>query len=180
MLEDISRILITEDDIKARVAELGKQISEDFKGEDIVVIGLLKGCFMFIADLMRAIDANVAVDFMVVSSYGSGVVSSGEIKVRKDYSIDIENKNVLVIDDILDTGRTLAFVKDYIQLKSPKCVKLCTLLDKPDRRTSKVTVDYVGFSVPDEFVVGYGLDYNENYRNLPYIGILNPDVYNKQ
>ncbi|MBP0969241.1 MAG: hypoxanthine phosphoribosyltransferase [Oscillospiraceae bacterium] len=177
MLEDISRILFTEDEIKFRVAELGRQISEDFKGEDIVVIGLLKGCFMFIADLMRAIDTNVAVDFMVVSSYGSGVVSSGEIKVRKDYTIDIEGKNVLVIDDILDTGRTLAFVKDYLIVKSPKCIKLCTLLDKPERKLSKVTVDYVGFSVPDEFVVGYGLDYDEKYRNLPFIGVLKPEIY---
>lgn len=177
MLEDISRILFTEEQIKARVEELGKQISADFKGEDIVVIGLLKGCFMFIADLMRAINTNVAVDFMVVSSYGSGVVSSGEIKVRKDYSIDIEGKNVLVIDDILDTGRTLAFVKDYLIVKSPKTIKLCTLLDKPERKTSKVEVDYVGFSVPDEFVVGYGLDYDEKYRNLPFIGVLKPEVY---
>ena len=177
MLEDISRILFTEDEIKSRVAELGRQISEDFKGEDIVVIGLLKGCFMFIADLMRAIDTNVAVDFMVVSSYGSGVVSSGEIKVRKDYTIDLEGKNVLVIDDILDTGRTLAFVKDYLIVKSPKCIKLCTLLDKPERKLSKVTVDYVGFSVPDEFVVGYGLDYDEKYRNLPFIGVLKPEIY---
>lgn len=177
MLEDISRILFTEEQIKVRVEELGKQISADFKGEDIVVIGLLKGCFMFIADLMRAIDTNVAVDFMVVSSYGSGVVSSGEIKVRKDYSIDIEGKNVLVIDDILDTGRTLAFVKDYLIVKSPKTIKLCTLLDKPERKTSKVEVDYVGFSVPDEFVVGYGLDYDEKYRNLPFIGVLKPEVY---
>lgn len=177
MLEDISRILFTEEQIKARVKELGRQISADFKGEDIVVIGLLKGCFMFIADLMRAIDTNVAVDFMVVSSYGSGVVSSGEIKVRKDYSIDIEGKNVLVIDDILDTGRTLAFVKDYLIVKSPKTIKLCTLLDKPERKTSKVEVDYVGFSVPDEFVVGYGLDYDEKYRNLPFIGVLKPEVY---
>ena len=177
MLEDISRILFTEEQIKARVEELGKQISADFKGEDIVVIGLLKGCFMFIADLMRAIDTNVAVDFMVVSSYGSGVVSSGEIKVRKDYSIDIEGKNVLVIDDILDTGRTLAFVKDYLIVKSPQTIKLCTLLDKPERKTSKVEVDYVGFSVPDEFVVGYGLDYDEKYRNLPFIGVLKPEVY---
>ena len=178
MVEDIAKILITEEEIKNRVAELGKQITEDFHGEDIVVIGLLKGCFMFIADLMRAIDANVAVDFMVVSSYGSGIVSSGEIKVKKDYSIDIEGKNVLVIDDILDTGRTLAFVKDYLTVKSPKKVRICTLLDKPERRTSKVQVDYVGFSVPDQFVVGYGLDYDEKYRNLPFIGVLKPEVYN--
>ena len=177
MLEDISRILITEEEIKSRVIELGRQISEDFKGEDIVVIGLLKGCFIFIADLIRAISSNVSVDFMIVSSYGSGVVSSGEIKVRKDYSIDIEGKNVLVIDDILDTGRTLAFVKDYLMVKSPKAIKLCTLLDKPERRTSKVEVDYTGFSVPDEFVVGYGLDYNEKYRNLPFIGVLKPETY---
>ena len=178
MLEDISSILITEEEIKARVAELGRQISEDFQGEDIVVIGLLKGCFIFIADLMRSISSNVAVDFMVVSSYGSGVVSSGEIKVRKDYSIDIEGKNVLVIDDILDTGRTLAFVKDYLSVKSPKSIRLCTLLDKPSRKASKVDVDYVGFSVPDEFVVGYGLDYDEKYRNLPFIGVLKPEAYN--
>lgn len=179
MLEDISRVLITQDQIQARVSELGKQITEDFRGEDIVVIGLLKGCFMFIADLMRAIDTHVAVDFMVVSSYGSGVVSSGEIKVKKDYTIDIENKNVLVIDDILDTGRTLSFVKDYLSVKSPKTIKLCTLLDKPDRRTTGIKVDYIGFSVPDAFVVGYGLDYDEKYRNLPFIGVLNPEVYNK-
>ena len=114
---------------------------------------------------------------MLVSSYGAGVVSSGEIKVRKDYSIDIEGKNVLVIDDILDTGRTLAFVKDYLLVKSPKNIKLCTLLDKPERRTSKVTVDYGGFSVPDEFVVGYGLDFDEKYRNLPFIGVLRPEAY---
>ncbi len=177
MLDDILTVLITEEEIKSRVFELGKQISEDFGGEDIVVIGLLKGCFMFIADLMRAIDSHVAVDFMAVSSYGSGTVSSGEIKVKKDYSIDIEGKNVLVIDDILDTGRTLAFVKDYLSVKSPKSIKICTLLDKPDRRTSKVNVDYVGFSVPDQFVVGYGLDYDEKYRNLPFIGVLKPEIY---
>ena len=177
MLDDILTVLITEEEIKSRVFELGKQISEDFGGEDIVGIGLLKGCFMFIADLMRAIDSHVAVDFMAVSSYGSGTVSSGEIKVKKDYSIDIEGKNVLVIDDILDTGRTLAFVKDYLSVKSPKSIKICTLLDKPDRRTSKVNVDYVGFSVPDQFVVGYGLDYDEKYRNLPFIGVLKPEIY---
>ena len=177
MLDDILTVLITEEEIKSRVFELGKQISEDFGGEDIVVIGLLKGCFMFIADLMRAIDSHVAVDFMAVSSYGSGTVSSGEIKVKKDYSIDIEGKNVLVIDDILDTGRTLAFVKDYLSVKSPKSIKICTLLDKPDRRTSKVNVDYIGFSVPDQFVVGYGLDYDEKYRNLPFIGVLKPEIY---
>ena len=179
MLDDILTVLITEEEIKSRVFELGKQISEDFGGEDIVVIGLLKGRFMFIADLMRAIDSHVAVDFMAVSSYGSGTVSSGEIKVKKDYSIDIEGKNVLVIDDILDTGRTLAFVKDYLSVKSPKSIKICTLLDKPDRRTSKVNVDYVGFSVPDQFVVGYGLDYDEKYRNLPFIGVLKPEIYNR-
>ncbi len=179
MLDDILTVLITEEEIKSRVFELGKQISEDFGGEDIVVIGLLKGCFMFIADLMRAIDSHVEVDFMAVSSYGSGTVSSGEIKVKKDYSIDIEGKNVLVIDDILDTGRTLAFVKDYLSVKSPKSIKICTLLDKPDRRTSKVNVDYIGFSVPDQFVVGYGLDYDEKYRNLPFIGVLKPEIYNR-
>ena len=179
MLDDILKVLITEEEIKNRVTELGKQISEDFNGEDIVVIGLLKGCFMFIADLMRAIDSNVAVDFMAVSSYGSGIVSSGEIKIKKDYSIDIEDKNVLVIDDILDTGRTLAFIKDYLIVKSPKQIKICTLLDKPERRTTKVHVDYVGFSVPDQFVVGYGLDYDERYRNLPFIGVLKPEVYNR-
>lgn len=179
MLDDILTVLITEEEIKNRVFELGKQISEDFGGEDIVVIGLLKGCFMFIADLMRAIDSHVEVDFMAVSSYGSGTVSSGEIKVKKDYSIDIEGKNVLVIDDILDTGRTLAFVKDYLSVKSPKSIKICTLLDKPDRRTSKVNVDYIGFSVPDQFVVGYGLDYDEKYRNLPFIGVLKPEIYNR-
>ena len=179
MFDDILTVLITEEEIKSRVFELGKQISEDFGGEDIVVIGLLKGCFMFIADLMRAIDSHVEVDFMAVSSYGSGTVSSGEIKVKKDYSIDIEGKNVLVIDDILDTGRTLAFVKDYLSVKSPKSIKICTLLDKPDRRTSKVNVDYIGFSVPDQFVVGYGLDYDEKYRNLPFIGVLKPEIYNR-
>ena len=179
MLDDILTVLITEEEIKSRVFELGKQISEDFGGEDIVVIGLLKGCFMFIADLMRAIDSHVEVDFMAVSSYGSGTVSSGEIKVKKDYSIDIEGKNVLVIDDILDTGRTLAFVKDYLSVKSPKSIKICTLLDKPDRRTSKVNVDYIGFSVPDQFVVGYGLDYDEKYMNLPFIGVLKPEIYNR-
>ena len=145
MLDDILTVLITEEEIKSRVFELGKQISEDFGGEDIVVIGLLKGCFMFIADLMRAIDSHVAVDFMAVSSYGSGTVSSGEIKVKKDYSIDIEGKNVLVIDDILDTGRTLAFVKDYLSVKSPKSIKICTLLDKPDRRTSKLMLTMLVF-----------------------------------
>lgn len=166
------RVMISEEEVDAKIAELGKQISEDYAGESVHLLCILKGSVFFTCELAKRISVPVSLDFMSVSSYGDGTKSSGIVKIAKDLDETIEGKNVIVIEDIIDSGRTLHYLLDVLQKRNPKSMKLCTLLDKPDRRVVDVKVDYTGFSIPDEFVVGYGLDYAQKYRNLPYIGVV--------
>ena len=180
MLEqDIERVLFTEEELKARVAEIAARIDKDYAGKEPMLISVLRGSFIFMADLARAIPLPCTVDFMAVSSYGSGTTSSGQVKITKDLSESIEGRDIIVVEDILDSGNTLSYLFQLLQARHPASVRLCTLLDKPSRRTKPITADYTGFTVDDLFVVGYGLDYAEKYRNLPYIGILKPAVYEK-
>ncbi len=180
MLEqDIERVLFTEQELKDRVAEIAAQIDKDYAGKEPMLISVLRGSFIFMADLARSITLPCTVDFMAVSSYGSGTTSSGQVKITKDLSESIEGRDIIVVEDILDSGNTLSYLFQLLQARHPASVRLCTLLDKPSRRTKAVTADYTGFTVDDLFVVGYGLDYAEKYRNLPYIGILKPAVYEK-
>ena len=177
MENDIERTLFSEEELKRRVAEMGAQNTKDYEGKKPVIISILRGSYIFMADLTREIKIPCTVDFMAVSSYGSGTSSSGQVKILKDLSENIEGRDVLVVEDILDSGNTLSYLLQLLKARKVASVKLCTLLDKPARRTKNVQADYVGFTVPDYFVVGYGLDYAEYYRNLPYIGILKPAVY---
>ena len=178
MLEkDIDHILFSEEQLKARVREIAGQIDRDFAGKEPMLISVLRGSVIFMADLMRSITLPCTVDFMAVSSYGAGTTSSGQVKITKDLSESIEGRDIIVVEDILDSGNTLSYLLQILQARHPASMKLCTLLDKPDRRIKPVHVDYSGFSIPDEFVVGYGLDFAEKYRNLPYIGVLKPCVY---
>ena len=178
MLEKaIQEVLFTEEQLRAKVQEIGKQIEKDYAGQEIMLIGVLRGSFVFMADLARAIDLPCTLDFMSVSSYGKGTKSSGQVQITKDLSEDITGRNVIVIEDILDSGNTLSYLLKMLENRNPASIRLCTLLDKPDRRVKPVEVHYQGFEIPDAFVVGYGLDYAEQYRNLPYIGILKPEVY---
>ncbi len=166
------RVMLTEEEVNRRIAELGAEISMEFEGEPVHLICILKGSVFFTCELAKRITVPVTMDFMTVSSYGSGTTSSGNVKIKKDLDEDIAGKNVVVIEDIIDTGRTLECLLGILKERNPKNLKLCTLLDKPDRRIADVSVDYTGFVVPDEFVVGYGLDYDQRYRNLPYVGVL--------
>lgn len=175
--KDVERVLFTEEELKARVAELAAQIDRDYAGKAPLLVSVLRGSFVFMADLVRRITLPCTVDFMSVSSYGAGTSSSGQVKIIKDLSEHIEGKDVIVVEDILDSGNTLSYLLQLLQARKPASVRLCTLLDKPSRRVKDVAVDYSGFSIPDYFVVGYGLDYAEKYRNLPYIGVLKPSVY---
>lgn len=178
MLEkDIDHILFSEEQLKARVREIAGQIDRDFAGKEPMLISVLRGSFIFMADLMRSITLPCTVDFMAVSSYGAGTTSSGQVKITKDLSESIEGRDIIVVEDILDSGNTLSYLLRVLEQRGPASVRLCTLLDKPDRRVKPVEVHYSGFTIPDAFVVGYGLDYAEHYRNLPYIGILKPEVY---
>ena len=178
MLEhDIDHVLFSEEQLKTRVAEIAAQIDQDYEGKEPLLISILRGSFVFMADLVRQIHVPCTVDFMAVSSYGSGTVSSGQVKIVKGLSEPIEGKDILVVEDILDSGNTLSYLLKLLEARHPASIRLCTLLDKPERRTKPVAVQYSGFSIPDEFVVGYGLDYDEKYRNLPYIGVLKPSVY---
>ncbi len=165
-------VMISEAEIKSRIAELGKQISEHYRdsGSDMVLVGLLRGSFMFMADLCREIDVPHEVDFMTASSYGSGMSSTRDVKILKDLDEDIRGKDVLIVEDIIDSGNTLSKVREILRLREPKSLAICTLLDKPSRREVEVNVEYVGFSIADKFVVGYGIDYAQRYRHLPYIG----------
>lgn len=165
-------VMISDAEIKSRIAELGKQISEHYRdsGSDMVLVGLLRGSFMFMADLCREIDVSHEVDFMTASSYGSGMSSTRDVKILKDLDEDIRGKDVLIVEDIIDSGNTLSKVREILRLREPKSLAICTLLDKPSRREVDVEVEYVGFSIPDKFVVGYGIDYAQRYRHLPYIG----------
>jgi len=177
MNNNILKILINEDEIKEKVKELGKAITEDYKDKDLMIIGILKGCVIFLSDLVREIDLPLTMDFMVVSSYGSSTKSSGVVRIIKDLEKDITGKDVLIVEDIVDTGLTLNYIVDYLKSRNARSVKICTLLDKAERRKAKVDLEYVGFHIPDEFVVGYGLDYAEAYRNLPFVCVLKPEVY---
>lgn len=174
-------ILINEERLAARVRELGAVISEDYgeSGRKLLLISVLKGSVVFMADLMRAVSIPIEVDFMSVSSYGSGTKTSGVVKIVKDLDIDMRGLDLLIVEDILDSGMTLSYLKQILQERSPHSIRICTLLDKPDRRTADIKADYIGFAIPDEFVVGYGLDYDEKYRNLPYVGVLRQSVYEK-
>lgn len=177
MREDMLRILLSEEEIRAKVKELGAVITRDYRGKNLLLVTVLKGAVVFLADLMRWIDTPAEIDFMIVSSYGSGTKSSGVVKIVKDLDIPLADKDILIVEDILDSGMTLSYIRELLQSRSPQSIRIVTLLDKPDRRKVNLCADYSGFTVPDEFVVGYGLDYDEKYRNLPYIGILKPEVY---
>ena len=179
MNDDILRVLYSEEELEAKCAELGAQISKDYEGKNLLLVSVLKGAVVFMTDLMRHITVPCSIDFMVVSSYGNGVKTSGVVKIVKDLDADLAGKDLLIVEDILDTGMTLHYLKQLLQDRNPNNIRIATLLDKPERRRAAVRADYVGYQVPDEFVVGYGLDYDEKYRNLPYVGILKPEVYEK-
>lgn len=166
------KILFTQEDIWKRAKELGEQITCDYAGKELILIGTLRGAVPWMADIMKHIDLDLEIDFVSASSHGSGTISSGEVKIKKDIELEISGKEVLIIEDIIDTGNTLKALKDYFYIKKPNSVKICTLLDKPSRRTADVKGDYIGFEVPDLFIVGYGLDFDQKYRNLPYISYL--------
>lgn len=178
MHDDVQEILYTEEELRTRVKELGAQISADFAGkEPVLLVSVLRGSYIFMADLSRAIDIPVQIDFMSVSSYGAGTKSSGQVEIKKDLSDSIEGVHVIVVEDILDSGNTLSYLMEVLSARKPASISLVTLLDKPERRVKPIQPDYAGFVVPNAFIVGYGLDYAEKYRNLPYIGILKPEVY---
>ena len=174
---DIQEVLFSEEQLKNRVQEIARQITADYQGKEIMLISVLRGSFVFMADLCRAIDLPCTLDFMAVSSYGKGTKSSGQVQITKDLSEDITDRHIIVVEDILDSGNTLSYLLKILENRHPASIRLCTLLEKPDRRVKPVQVHYSGFTIPDAFVVGYGLDYAEKYRNLPYIGILKPRVY---
>ena len=176
---DIQSVLISEEALAAKVAEMGQAISRDFAGKKLIVIGVLKGSVVFMADLIRQITIPVVMEFMAVSSYGAGVKTTGVVKILKDLDRLIEGYDVLVVEDILDSGMTLSYLTELLRDRNPASIHIATLLDKPERRKVEIKPDYVGFTIPDEFVVGYGLDYAELYRSLPYVGILDPKVYTK-
>lgn len=180
MHEDIREVLVTEDQLRVRVKELGAQISKDYEGKNLLLVSILKGAVVFMADLMRAVEIPCEIDFMVVSSYGgANTTTTGLVKIIKDLDADLSGKDVLIVEDILDTGVTLSNLVPMLKMRNPNSVKICTIMDKPSRRKADIQADYTGFKVPDEFVVGYGLDFDEKYRNLPYVGVLKPEVYSK-
>uniref|UniRef100_UPI003F5459E2 hypoxanthine phosphoribosyltransferase n=1 Tax=Sporomusa carbonis TaxID=3076075 RepID=UPI003F5459E2 len=177
MMDDLEKILFSEADLAARVKELGAAITADYAGKEILMIGVLRGAVIFMADLARAINLPVAIDFMAVSSYGASTTSSGVVRILKDLDEDVENKHVLIVEDIIDSGLTLNYLMENLWSRKPASIKICTLLNKPDRRKVDVPIAYNGFTIPDYFVVGYGLDFAEKYRNLPLIGVLKPAAY---
>ena len=177
MIQEVKEILLTEEQIQKRVAELGRQITEDYAGKEVVLVGVLKGAIVFFTDLARQIQGDIKMDFISCSSYGSSTVSSGVVRILKDLDRPVEGKHVIVVEDIVDTGTTLSYLLENLQSRKAASVRLCSLLNKPDRRTVAVHVDSEGFVIPDEFVIGYGLDFDEKYRHLPYIGILKEEVY---
>ena len=178
MLEKaIQEVLFTEEQLDCRVREIAAEITKDYEGQEIMLISVLRGSFVFMADLCRRIDLPCTLDFMSVSSYGKGTTSSGQVQITRDLSSDISGKHIIVVEDILDSGNTLSYLLKLLEQRNPASIRLCTLLNKPDRRVKHVDVHYSGFDIPDAFIVGYGLDYAEQYRNLPYIGILKPEIY---
>ena len=174
---DISKVLVSEEELKKINQRLGAQITKDFKDKNLLVVGILKGSIYFMTDLTRYIDLPLKIDFLAVSSYGSGTKSSGAVKIEKDIDINLEGYDIIIVEDILDSGRTLNYVCELLRSRGPKSISIATLLDKPERRVVDLTPDYVGCDVPDEFVVGYGLDYDQKYRNLSYIGALKREIY---
>ncbi|MCU9533869.1 hypoxanthine phosphoribosyltransferase [Streptococcus sp. CSL10205-OR2] len=180
MLEkDIKKVLYTEEDITKKAKELGQQLTKDYDGKNPLLVGVLKGCIPFLAELIKHIDTQIELDFMVVSSYHGGTTSSGEVKILKDVDTNIEGRDVIFIEDIIDTGRTLKYLRDMFKYRQAKSIKIATLFDKPEGREVTIDADYVCYDVPNEFIVGFGLDYRENYRNLPYVGVLKEEVYSK-
>lgn len=179
MRQDIQEILFTEAELNERISELGEQITADYEGKSLIVVGILKGSNIFTSDLVRKINLPLKMDFMAVSSYGNATESTGVVKILKDLDRGIEEEHVLIVEDIVDSGLTLKYLKDVLLTRNPASVKVCTLLDKPARRKENINPDYLGYEVPDEFIVGYGIDYAERYRNLPYIGILKREIYQK-
>ena len=177
MEKDIKKILLTEEEINKRVKELGAEITEYYRGKELIIVGILKGAVVFMSELCKRIDLPMDMDFMSVSSYGKSSISTGEVKIIKDLDRSVAEKDVLIVEDIIDTGNTLAYLTDNLKKRGANSVKIVTMLDKPIRRNIKVKVDYLGFEVPNDFVVGYGLDYAEMYRNLPYVGALKEEVY---
>lgn len=177
MREDIEKILLDEEQISKKIKEIGNNISRDYKGKELILIGVLKGSIMYMANLAKEIDIPCTMDFMSVSSYGNSTTSSGIVKILKDLDASIEGKDVLIVEDIIDSGITLKYLQKYLRAKNPNSVEITTLLNKPERRKADIDVKYIGFEVPDYFLVGYGLDYAEKYRNLPFIGILKEEIY---
>jgi hypoxanthine phosphoribosyltransferase len=177
MHADVEEILLSGEEVQARVAELGAQLAADYTGRDPVLVSVLKGSIIFLADLVRAMPIPLSIDLMEVSSYGTSTESSGQVRILKDLSTSIEGREVIVVEDIIDTGLTLNYLLRYLHDKQPASIRICCLLDKPARRLAPIEIDYRGFTIPDRFVIGYGLDYGERYRNLPYIGVLRPSVY---
>ncbi|HHZ02146.1 MAG TPA: hypoxanthine phosphoribosyltransferase [Tissierellia bacterium] len=177
MNKDIKKILIDEKELQAKIAELGERITEDYKDKNLLIVCVLKGAVIFVSDLIRKIDLPLDIDFMAISSYGSNTESSGVVRILKDLNVSIEGRHVLIVEDIIDSGLTLAYLIENLKTRRPESLEICTLLDKPDRRTIDLDIKYRGFQVPDEFVIGYGLDYAEKYRNLPYIAVLKEEVY---
>ncbi|WP_373665402.1 Hypoxanthine phosphoribosyltransferase [Sporomusa silvacetica DSM 10669] len=177
MMDDLEKILFSETEVASRIKELGEAITQDYTGKEILMIGVLRGAVIFMADLARAIKLPVAIDFMAVSSYGSTTSSSGVVRILKDLDEDVENKHVLIVEDIIDSGLTLNYLMENLWSRKPASIKICTLLNKPDRRKVEVPIAYNGFTIPDYFVVGYGLDFAEKYRNFPFIGVLKPETY---
>jgi len=174
---DLDRVLLPASAIREQVRILGQQMSRDYaEAEDVLLVGILKGCVMFLVDLSRALSIPVSMDFIAISSYGASSESSGVVQLLKDLETDITGRHVLVVEDIVDSGLTLAYLRALLWQRGPASLRICTLLNKPERRTADVPIEYVGFDIPNEFVVGYGLDFNEHYRNLPYIGVLKPEV----
>ena len=177
MNKDIKKILIEEKELQAKVAELGTKISEDYKGKDLLIVCVLKGAVVFTSDLMREIKLPLDIDFMAISSYGANTESSGVVRILKDLNTGIDGRHVLIVEDIIDSGLTLAYLAENLKSRHPASVEICTILDKRERRIAELDIKYTGFVVPDEFVVGYGLDYAEKYRNLPYIAVLKEEIY---
>lgn len=177
MLMDITAQLFTEKEIAVMVERIGKEISRDYEDKNLLLVSVLKGSVVFMADLMRSITIPARIDFMAVSSYGSGTKTSGVVKIDKDLDLELAGYDILIVEDILDSGKTLSYLLEILKSRNPNSIKLCTLFDKPERREVEVKVDYIGSEIPDEFIVGYGLDFDEKYRNLPFVGILDPKVY---
>ena len=179
MLDDIDHILVTEDQLREEIARMGRVLAQDYAGKDLLLVGVLRGAIMFIVDLARAVDLPLTMDFMAVASYGASTETSGIVRILKDLDSSIEGKDVLVVEDIIDSGLTLNYILETLRNRNPASLRVCTLLNKAERRRVDVPIDYVCFTIPDEFVVGYGLDFNQIYRNLPFVGVLKPETYSR-